>query len=202
LIRNRGAGNVNPGSRNQNISMDQQPLKKPAGSQSTDEIRLSFSLTRRDVLAYNLHFNRGLIYMSIILTILLAPAIIIAIKYPHGDLGMSYMWMAIGVGLALIMSSSSLLAILIQVYYVKNDVVDKAMEYRNYIINNAGIAIYTPKSQLIRSWKEIVKVIESNSGFYLRTSDKAAIIIPYHVIESDSELETFKRLLTAAKSNK
>jgi hypothetical protein len=182
--------------------MDQPPLQKPAHNQPADEIRLSFSLTRRDVLAYNLHFNRGLIYMSIILTILLVPAIIIAIKYPYGDLGMFYMWMAIGVGLALIMSSSTLLAIFIQVYYIKNDVIDKAMEHRNYIINSAGIAIYTPKSQLIRSWKEIAKVIESNSGFYLRTSDKAAIIIPYHVIESDSELETFQRILTASKSNK
>jgi hypothetical protein len=179
--------------------MNQQPLKEPTGSQSTDEIKLSFSLTRRDVLAYNLHFNRGLIYMSIILAILLAPAVIIAMKYPHGDLGMFYMWMAIGVGLALIMSSSTLLAILIQVYYVKNDVVDKAMEHRNYIISDAGIAIYTPKGQLVRSWKEIAKVIESNSGFYLRTSDKAAIIIPYHVIESDSVLEALRRIFAAGK---
>jgi hypothetical protein len=181
--------------------MDQQSLNEPANNQPTDEIRLSFSLTRRDVLYYNLHFNRGLIYMSIILAILLVPAIIIAIKYPHGDLGMFYMWMAIGVGLALIMSSSTLLAIFIQVYYIKNDVVDKAMEHRNYIINSAGIAIYTPKSQLVRSWKEIIKAIESRSGFYLRTSDKAAIIIPYHVLESDSVLETFKRILAAVKSN-
>jgi hypothetical protein len=182
--------------------MDQQPLKKPDRSQSADEIRLSFSLTRRDVLAYNLHFNRGLIYMSIILAILLAPAIIIAIRYPHGDLGMFYMWMAIGVGLALIMSSSTLLAIFVQVYYIKNDVVDKAMDHRNYIINSAGIAIYTPESQLVRSWKEIVKVIESTSGFYLRTSDKAAIIIPHHVIGSDSVLETFQRILAVCKPNK
>jgi hypothetical protein len=170
-----------------------------ADSQS-EEIKLSFSLTRRDILNYNLHFNRGLIYMTIILGLLLIPGLILAFKYHTGDSGMFFMWLAIGVGMALVMCFSSLSAIFIQVYYIKGDVVEKAMEFRSYIINSAGIAIFTSNSQLIRSWKDIIKAVESKHGFYLRTSDKAAIIIPHHVVESVISLENLKQIIGKGKS--
>lgn len=169
--------------------------------QNTDEIRLSFSLSRRDVLAYNLHFNRGLVLLAIILFLLLPISIIIAIKNPTGDIGTFYMWLAIGVGLAFIMSFSSLMAIFIQIYYVKGDVVEKAMEFRNYIINSAGIAIYTADSRFARSWKDIIKIIRTKNGYYLRTSDKAAVIIPFHVIDSDITRQNLQRIITANNSS-
>jgi hypothetical protein len=171
-------------------------------NQSADEIRLSFSLTRRDVLAYNLHFNRGLVFMAIILFLMLTPSIIIAIKNPTGDIGMFYMWLAIGIGLAFIISFSSLLAIFIQIYYIKNDVVEKAMELRNYIINNAGVAIYTSNSRFTRSWKDINKIIITKNGYYLRTSDKTAVIIPFHAVESESMRQNLKQIIDIGKSSR
>jgi hypothetical protein len=167
--------------------------------QGADEIRLSFSLSRRDVLAYNLHFNRGLVLLAVILFLLVPPSIIIAIKNPTGDIGAFYMWIAIGIGLAFMMCFSSLMAIFLQVYYVKNDVVEKAMELRNYIINSAGIAIYTADSRFTRSWKAVNKIIRTKNGYYLRTSDKAAIIIPFHVVDSEIKRRVLERIITANK---
>jgi hypothetical protein len=182
--------------------MNQPYSPQPDSAASSDEIRLAFSLARRDILTYNLHFNRGLIYLSIILFVMLVPAIGISLKYPSGDLGMFYMWLAIGIGLALIMCSSSLIAIYIQVYYIKNDVVEKAMEFRNYIINSAGIAIFTSNSRLTRPWKDIVKVIESRRGFYFLTGDKAAIIIPHHVFESEAAIKNLRLIIASGKQSK
>lgn len=163
--------------------------------QGADEIRLSFSLSRRDVLAYNLHFNRGLVLLAIILLLSLPLSIIIAIKNPIGDIGAFYMWIAIGIGVAFIMCFSSLMAIFLQVYYVKNDVVEKAMELRNYIINSAGIAIYTDDSRFTRSWKDVIKIIKTKNGYYLRTGDKAAIIIPFHVVDSEIKRQSLQRII-------
>ncbi len=167
--------------------------------QGTDEIRLSFSLSRRDVLAYNLHFNRGLVLLAAILFLLVPVSIIIAIKNPTGDIGAFYMWIAIGIGLAFIMCFSSLMAIFLQVYYVKNDVVEKAMELRNYIINSAGIAIYTDDSRFTRTWKDVIKIIKTKNGYYFRTSDKAAIIIPFHVVDSEKKRQSLQRIITTSK---
>ena len=165
--------------------------------QVDSEIRLSFSLSRRDVLIYNLYFNRSLVFLTIILFLLLPISIIVAVKNPVGDIGVFYMWLAIGVGLAFIISFSSLLAIFIQVYYVKNDTVEKSMELRNYIINSAGIAIYTDNSRFVRSWKDMLKIIKTRNGYYLKTSDKAAVIIPFHVIDSESKRQSLQRIIAA-----
>jgi hypothetical protein len=170
--------------------------------QVDSEIRLSFSLSRRDVLIYNLYFNRSLVFLTIILFLLLPISIIVAVKNPVGDIGVFYMWLAIGVGLAFIISFSSLLAIFIQVYYVKNDTVEKSMELRNYIINSAGIAIYTDDSRFVRSWKDMLKIIKTRNGYYLKTSDKAAVIIPFHVIDSESKRQSLQRIIAANKTSR
>ncbi|GEM_PF-3264761 len=170
--------------------------------QVDSEIRLSFSLSRRDVLIYNLYFNRSLVFLTIILFLLLPISIIVAVKNPVGDIGVFYMWLAIGVGLAFIISFSSLLAIFIQVYYVKNDTVEKSMELRNYIINSAGIAIYTDNSRFVRSWKDMLKIIKTRNGYYLKTSDKAAVIIPFHVIDSESKRQSLQRIIAANKTSR
>jgi len=167
-----------------------------------DEIRLSFALTRRDVLAYNLHFNRGLVFLTLFLFLLLLPSLIIALKYPTGDIGTFYMWITIGIGIAFVITFSSLLAIYIQVYYIKNEVVEKSMEFRNYIINSSGIAIFTANSRFTRTWKEIIKIIKTKNGYYLKTSDKAAVIIPFHVIQSEAERNVLKRIINTARISK
>lgn len=151
-------------------------------------------------MAYNLHFNRNLVYLTIALFILLPPAITIALKNPNGDIGMFYMWLAIGIGLAFTMCFSSLFAIFLQVYYVKNDVVEKALELRHYVINSAGIAIFTDNSRFTRTWKDINIIIKTKSGYYLRTSDKAAVIIPVHAVDSESTLKKLIHIIENAKT--
>lgn len=170
-------------------------------SAPADEIRFAFSLTRKDILWYNIHFNRGVVFLGIAFTLMFIPGLLLAFRHTGTDLGTFYMWLEIGICLGWIMCFSSILAIFLQVFYLKSEAVEKAMEFRHYIINTAGVAVYTSQSKLTRTWKDIIKTIKTNNGFYLRTSDKAAIIIPRHVLKDTQELENLERLLKNAKQN-
>lgn len=174
----------------------------PNQTPNSEEIKLAFALSKKDILWYNLHFNRGVIYLGILFSLLFFPGLLLALQHPAGDLGTFYLWLEIGICLGWVLCFSSILAIVLQVFYLKSPVVEKAMEYRHYVINSAGVAVFTSDSRLVRTWREIIKIIRTKHRFYLRTSDKAAIIIPGQVLKDAEGIENLKRILKNAELNK
>jgi hypothetical protein len=169
-------------------------------SVSPDKIEMSFSLTRKDILWYNLHFNIGIIILAIIFLVLLLPGLILTLKYPGGDLGMFFVWLEIGFALGLLICLGVILIIVLQIFYIKSDAVDKAMRKRNYIINSAGVAVFTDEGQLVRAWTDFKKINHTRQGYYLRTSEKVAIILPLWAFKSPEDLLAFKALVKSQKS--
>jgi hypothetical protein len=170
-----------------------------SASGNRSSIKLSFSLTRNDILWYNLHFNRGVIVLAVVFLILLFPGLLLAIHNPGGDIGTFYIWLEIGFAMGLIISISGIIAIVAQVFFIKSEAVEKAMQLRNYNINSDGVEISSAEGHLARSWDDFKKIIKTRRGYYLRTSDKAAIIFPNWVFNSADDYEAFKKLIKPSK---
>ena len=164
-------------------------------TQGAEYLQLTFALTRQDIFRYNLYFSRGVTILAIIFAVAFVPSLLLALGRPHGDLGTFYLWLVIGIGLGILVCASVILAIYFQVYHIKSVIIERAMESRSYLISSAGLAVSTTTGQMTRTWADIPRVVETRHGVYLCTRDKAALIIPYHVVGGIERLAIFKRLL-------
>lgn len=167
---------------------------KPAKSENT--INLSFALTKDDLFWYNLHFIRLFVIGFFIFLLLFIAGFILVIKTPKGDIQTTFIWMEIGFGIVLSICMGAISAIVLQVYFLKSNIIARAMSTRNYIIDTAGIAVFDKRGKIVRTWKDVKKIIKTRKGFYFRTSDKLAIIIPRRVFKDPDMLEEFENIIT------
>jgi hypothetical protein len=160
-----------------------------------ENIQLSFALTREDLLWYNLYFVRYLVYGFFVFLFLFAIGFIMALKTPRGDLQTALIWLEVFLGIGISICAGTMTAIVLQIYFLKNRTVDRAMTQKNYIINSAGVAVFDEKNKIVRTWNKVLKVIKTRQGFYIRTGDKLAIIIPRRAFKDADELKVFEKIL-------
>jgi len=165
---------------------------------SDKAINLSYSLTRSDLFWYNIYFIRWLVIGAIVFFALAISAFIFALETPTGDLKTTIIWAVMGFGVGFSICAGSVAAILLQIFFVKNEAVNKAMNRRNYIISSSGIAVFNEQGKIIRTWKEITRIIKARHGFYIKTGDKVAIVIPRHVFANNHEIKLFEDLAKQA----
>ena len=156
-------------------------------------INLSFALTRTDLFWYNMHFIRLLIIGAIVCFILAIAVFIFSLNAPPSDFKTTLVWMVMAFGAGFSICAGSIAVVVLQIYFVKSEAVDKAMTTRNYIINSAGIAVYNDQRRITRTWREIKKVVRTRHGFYVKTGDKIAIVLPRHVFPGPEQLDLFQR---------
>jgi hypothetical protein len=162
---------------------------------SNKTINLSFALTRNDLFWYNIHFARLPMLGFFVFLFLFIAGFILAIQTPKGDLQTAFIWTEIGLGIGLSICMGTISAIVLQIYFLKSTTVTRAMSERNYIISSAGIAVSDERNRLNRTWQEVRNVIKTRKGFYFRTGDKLAIIIPRHVFKDRNDLKAFEEIL-------
>ena len=167
---------------------------------SSKSISLSYALTRSDLFWYNIYFIRWLVIGAIVFFALAIAAFIFAMKTPTGDLKTAIIWAVMGFGVGFSICAGSVAAISLQIFLIKNETVNKAMTRRNYIINSAGIAVFNEQGKIVRPWKEIKRIIKTRNGFYIKTGDKIAIVIPRHVFADPYEIRQFENLIKFANS--
>ena len=175
--------------------MDNEPENiDDQGPESEKIINLSYSLTRTDLLWYNLYFVRWLVVGAVAFFGLAIAAFILALNTPSGDLKTAIQWAVVGFGIGFSLCGGSIAAIMLQIFFIKNKSVEQAMTTRNYAISSVGVAVFNEQGRITRTWKDIKKVIKARHGFYIRTGDKIAIVIPRHVFADKSEIELFESL--------
>jgi len=172
----------------------------PEDSGASMTINLSYSLTRSDLFWYNIYFVKWLVIGAVVFFTLAITAFVIALKTPSGDLKTTIIWAVMGFGVGFSICAGSVAAILLQIFFVNNETVNKAMTRRSYIINSAGIAVFNEQGKITRTWKDIKSIIKTRHGYYIKTGDKIAIVIPRQAFASQSDLEIFKELVKLAKT--
>ncbi|MCP4582807.1 MAG: YcxB family protein [candidate division Zixibacteria bacterium] len=163
-----------------------------------DTINLSYSLSKTDLFWYNLFFVRWLLVGAIAFFILAISAFILSLNMLSGDLKTTIQWAVMGFGIGFSMCGGSIAAIMLQIFFIKNKSVEQAMTRRNYIINPAGVAVFNERGKIVRTWKEIRKVVKAGHGFYIKTGDKIAIVIPRHVFTDKNEIKLFEKIVKQA----
>jgi hypothetical protein len=172
------------------MNQEQQQSPSPSGS---DDINLSFALTRTDLFWYNMHFIRLLIVGAIAFFILAIAVFVYSLNAPPGDYKTTLVWMVMGFGAGFSICAGSIAVVVLQIYFVKSEAVDQAMTIRNYIVNSSGIAVYNDKRRITRTWHDIKKVVKTRHGFYIKTGDKIAIVLPRHVFAGPEQIQLFER---------
>jgi hypothetical protein len=170
-------------------------IKPPAAD--SDNIRLSFSLTRADILWYNLHFARFIVLGLIAFFMLFVIGLIAIVSAPKGDLQIAFIWIEMAIGIGFSICAGIIAAIVIQIYFQKTASVKQAMAEKSYIIDSTGITVFDDSHRIVRSWQDILKIITTRRGFYFRTGDKLAIVIPRRVLKDSHELKAFENILVA-----
>jgi hypothetical protein len=166
---------------------------------SDKSINLSYALTRSDLFWYNIYFIRWLVIGAIIFFALAIGAFIFTLKMPTGDLKTAVIWAVMGFGVGFSICAGSVAVVLLQIFFVKNETVNKAMTRRNYIINSAGIAVFNDQGKIVRTWRDIRRIIKTRHGFYIKTGDKIAIVVPRHVFGNNVEVKIFEDLAKLAQ---
>jgi hypothetical protein len=175
--------------------------QEKSGPLSPEEnISLSFALTRGDLFWYNMHFIRLLIFGAIIFFVLAIGVFVFSLNTPTGDYKTTLVWMVMGFGAGFSICAGSIAVVVLQIYFVKSEAVDKAMTVRNYIVNSAGIAVFNDKKRITRTWLEIRRVIKTRHGFYIKTGDKIAIVLPRHVFSGPDQIQLFEKLAAQVQS--
>ena len=169
--------------------------------ETSKDIRLSFALTRTDLFWYNIHFVRLLVIGAITFFILAVGVFTYTLSVPTGDFKTTLIWVVMGCGIGFSLCSGTIAAIVLQVFFLKNESVARAMTFRNYIINEAGVAVFTDKAKIARTWKDVRKVIKTRHGFYIKTGDRIAIVLPRHVFTDKEEIEHFQKLIKLAENH-
>lgn len=162
-------------------------------------IRLSFALTRTDLLWYNLYFIRWIVYGAILLILLFIVGLIWSVNTPKGDLQTAMIWMVIGLAAGFSICMGSIMAVVLQIYFTKSEIVAKAMTRKNYIISNAGVAVYDERGQIMRTWTQVKNIIKTKHRFYIRTGDKMSIVLPKREFKSPDDLQAFEGIITHYK---
>lgn len=172
---------------------------QPDTNKPEDEkvIRLTFSLTRSDLFWYNLHFIRLLGYAAVAFFILSIVFFVIALNTPYGDLRTTFIWVVMASGAGFSITAGSIAAIVLQVFILKNDTITRAMTRRSYIISESGVAVYNEQGRIKRTWKEIRKVVKTHHGFYMKTGEKIAIVLPRHVFKDNNQIKLLEGLIRA-----
>ena len=160
-------------------------------------IKLTFSLTRSDLFWYNLHFIRLLGYAAIGFFILSIAFFIIALNTPYGDMRTTFIWVVMASGAGFSITAGSIAAIVLQVFILKNETIARAMTRRSYIISESGVAVYNEQGRIKRTWKEIRKVIKTHHGFYIKTGEKIAIVLPRHVFKDNNQIKLLEGIIKA-----
>jgi hypothetical protein len=176
--------------------------EQAANGNGTDQgktINLSFALTRTDLFWYNIHFVRLLVAGSIIFFILAIAVFVCTLYVPPGDLKTTLIWLVMAFGVGFSLCAGSIAAVVLQIFILKNETVAKAMTSRNYTISESGVAVYNEKGRIKRTWEEIRKVVKTHHGFYIKTGDKIAIVLPRHAFGSRDQIELFEQLAGLAK---
>jgi hypothetical protein len=164
-------------------------LEQSAG----DNINLSFALTRTDLFWYNMHFIRLLIVGAIVFFILAVGVFVFSLSTLPGDYRTTLIWLVMAFSAGFSICAGSIAVVILQLFFVKNETVNQAMIGRNYIVNSAGIAVYNDKRRITRTWREIRKVIRTRHGFYIKTGDKIAIVLPRHVFNGPDQIRQFEQ---------
>jgi len=173
--------------------------KNEADFNSNKSINLSYSLTRSDLFWYNIYFIRWMVIGAIIFFALAVGTFIFTLKMPTGDLKTAVIWAVMGFGVGFSICAGSVAVVLLQIFFTKNETVNKAMTSRNYFINSTGIAVFNEQGKIVRTWREIKSIIKARHGFYIKTGDKAAIVIPRHVFANNNEIKLFETLVKQAQ---
>ncbi|MCD6161393.1 MAG: YcxB family protein [candidate division Zixibacteria bacterium] len=169
--------------------------KNNTSESSIRDVNLTFLLTRDDLFWYNMYFTRLMVFGFFVLLILFMAGFIVIINTPSGDLQTTFVWVEIALGAGLSVCIGTIGAIALQIYFLKGGGIEKSMTERNYIISMAGIAVFTERSKIMRTWKDVIKVIKTRHGYYIRTGDKLAIIIPHRELKNPDDLQAFKEII-------
>ena len=164
-----------------------------------NSISLSYSLTRADLFWYKIYFMRLLVVGAVLFFILAIAAFIITLYTPPGDLKTTLVWVIMGFGAGFSLCAGTIAAIVLQIFFVKNESVNKAMSLRNYKIDSSGIMVFNEQGRIVRTWKEIRSIIKTSHGFYVKTGDRIAIVLPRRVFSTSKELALFERFAELAK---
>jgi hypothetical protein len=159
------------------------------------DINLSFALRRGDLFWYNFHFQRLLAAGAAVFFVLAIVGSIAVLRTPIGDLRTALIWLELGFGIGFSICGGSVAGVALQIFIFKTSPVKRAMSRRSFVINSYGVAIFNEQGRIDRSWKDIKTIIKTRHGFYLRTSDKLAIVIPRRELKLQNDLEAFKAIL-------
>jgi hypothetical protein len=176
--------------------------KKPNNteSQSQDKtINLSFALTRNDLLWYNLYFIRWIVYGAMLLILLFIGGLIWSVSMPQGDLQTAMIWMVIALAAGFSICMGSIMAVVLQIFFTKSEIVAKSMTRRNYIVSSTGVAVYDERGQIMRPWAQVKNIIKTKHRFYIRTGDKMSIILPKREFKSPDDLQAFEGIISHYK---
>lgn len=165
----------------------------------SDSISLSYSLTRADLFWYNIYFVRLLVVGSILFFILTIAVFIVTLYTPPGDLKTTLIWVIMGFGAGFSLCAGTIAAIILQIFFLKNESVSKAMSLRNYMIDASGIAVFNEQGRIVRAWKDIRRIIKTSHGFYVKTGDRISIVLPRRVFNTAKELALFEKFSEPVK---
>ena len=160
-----------------------------------ESINLSYALRRSDLFWYNFHFLRLLSAGAAAFFVLAIVGSIAVLRTPVGDLRTALIWADLGFGVGFSICAGSVAAVALQIFIFKSGPVERAMSKRSYVINSGGIAVFNDQGRIARSWNDVKTIVKTRHGFYLRTSDKLAIVIPRRVLKQQNDLESFKAIL-------
>jgi hypothetical protein len=177
-----------------------EPQNRDNSQESKEKtIHLSFALTRADLLWYNLYFIRWIVFGAITLILLFITGLVWYVITPKGDLQTAIIWIVIGIAAGFSVCMGSIMAIILQIYYIKNEIVTKAMTKKNYIINGQGLTVYDERGQITRTWTQVKNVIRTKRSFYIRTGDKMSIVLPKRDFKDPKDLQVFEEILITHK---
>jgi len=157
-------------------------------------INLAFGLTKSDLLSYNFHFMRLLMVGAAACFILAVAVFIYSQNIPPGDYRTTLNWVVTAFGVGFSLCGGPIAVVILQLFGSKNEAVNKAMAWRNYIISSSGIVVFNDQGRISRTWRDVKKVIKTRHGFYLKTGDKLAFVLPRHVFNGPEEIHLFERL--------
>lgn len=163
-------------------------------------INLSYSLTRSDLFWYNIYFVRLLAVGAILLFLLTIAVFILTLYTPPGDLKTAFLWVVMGLGVGFSLCAGTIAAIILQIFFLKNESVNKAMSLRNYVINSSGIMVFNEDGKITRTWNDIRRIIKTSHGFYVKTGDRIAIVLPRRVFADIQEITLFEEFAELVKN--
>jgi len=158
-------------------------------------ISLSYSLNRADLFWYNLYFSRYVVVAGLAFLALFIAGFILTVRASSDDLRASFMWLDIGLGAGFSVCVGIVTSIALQVYVLKSDVIERAMTWRSYDISHEGISVFNRQAKIDRPWTNVRNVYETKHGFYVRTGDRLAIIIPVRELKDSGKLQNFREIL-------